>query len=141
MADETKVEKKKEIQLTRFDVTIPYYVKDSKELMYQDWEAVYRKLDSWCNKFVFQLEKSSPTDKNPDGYIHWQCRINLVKKKTLASAVKELGEAIGAHVSPTSTNVHINAKSFNYVMKEDTRLEGPWTDEIKLDPPPVMTRQ
>ena len=133
MAD-SKEPKKKEPQLTRFDLTIPYYDKDGKP-KYSDWEAVWRKLDSWSNKFAFQLEK---TEK---GYWHWQCRVNLVKKLTVAIANKKLQEAIGCNVSPTSSNVHENPKSFNYVMKEDTREDGPWTDELKLDPPAAMTRQ
>ena len=109
MAD-SKEPKKKEPQLTRFDLTIPYYDKDGKP-KYSDWEAVWRKLDSWSNKFAFQLEK---TEK---GYWHWQCRVNLVKKLTVAIANKKLQEAIGCNVSPTSSNVHENPKSFNYARR------------------------
>lgn len=127
---------KKEVQCTRYDVTIPYYVKDSEDKQYEDWEAVWRKLDSWSNKFVFQLEKGEQT-----GYLHWQCRINLVKKMLPSTAKARLGAAIGGRVSLTSSNVHDNPKSFQYVMKEDTRVEGPWSDELKLDPPAVMTDQ
>jgi hypothetical protein len=33
----------------------------------------------------------------------------------------------GAHVSATSNPTHHTGDEF-YVMKEDTRIEGPWTD-------------
>lgn len=135
MADDGKKEAKKEVQCTRFDITIPYYEKDSDEPKYKDWEAVWRKLDGWSNKFCFQLEKGET------GYLHWQCRINLVKKMLPTTAKARLWDSLGGHVSLTSSNVHQNPKSFNYVMKEDTRQEGPWTDELKLDPEVVITSQ
>jgi hypothetical protein len=103
--------------------------------MYEDWEALHRKLDGWCNKFCFQLEKSD------SGYLHWQVRLNLIKKKSLSVVLAQVAASVGGRWSITSTGVHQNPKSFCYVMKEDTRVDGPWTEEIKLDPPAVMTRQ
>jgi hypothetical protein len=141
MADDDDEKKKSEPKFNRFDVTIPFYLPSDdantpeRIPSYEDWEALHRKLDGWCNKFCFQLEKSDL------GYLHWQCRVNLIKRKSLSVVLAQVAPLIGGRWSITSTGVHQNAKSFCYVMKEDTRVDGPWTEEIKLDPPAVMTRQ
>ena len=45
------------------------------------------------------------------------------------------------HISVTTTDVH-NSKNFNYVMKVDTRVAGPWKDEeFDLKEMPILTRQ
>ena len=129
------INKKKEPQFTRFDITIPYYGEDKETKNYEDWEALHRKLSGWCNKFSYQLEKGET------GYLHWQCRVSLIKKKTWSSVLNDVAKAVGGRWSITSSGVHLSAKAFNYVLKEDTRVEGPWSDEIKLDAPAVMTRQ
>jgi len=115
-------------QLARFDITIPAD-------RYTTWEDLADKLSKWCTKFVFQKEKGSET-----GYIHWQVRILLGKKKTLPAMLSEVVPAIGGNFSVTSNTVHTHAKAFNYVMKEDSRLEGPWTDE-ETPRPRVLTTQ
>lgn len=81
---------------------------------------------SKCKKYVFQLEKGEET-----GYLHFQCRLSLVKKTTIAGAIALLGHL--GHVSVTSTNGH---KSDFYVMKEQTRVDGPWSDQD--EPRPVL---
>lgn len=88
-------------------------------------------LNGWCKKWVFQKEKSD------SGYVHWQGRISLMKKKRL----KEMKQIPlpGIHWSPTNNKVH-EGQTFNYVMKADTRVEGPWSDEDYEEPPP-LTRQ
>ena len=85
----------------------------------------------WFTKFVFQLEESD------SGYVHWQGRGYLIKKRRL----NELkGKAfVGGHLSITSEKVH-QSNSFNYVMKADTRKEGPFTEK-DFEDPPVLTRQ
>eukprot|EP00966_Prymnesium_polylepis_P154661 3571321-Prymnesium_polylepis.1 len=56
-------------QLKRFDITIP---RDK----YETWEDLHKKLIGWCSHFSFQLEKGDT------GYEHWQCRVQLIHKKT-----------------------------------------------------------
>lgn len=79
-----------------------------------------------CKRWVFQLEESD------NGYIHYQGRISLIKRKTLSSLIKLFSNFDAwtqAHFSPTAT---ANTKSFSYVMKLDTRKEGPWADTDKI---------
>ena len=74
-----------------------------------------------CKKYCFQHEKSEKTN-----YEHFQGRISL-KKKMRISQLKELF-AKEFHFSPTSGN----CKSFDYCMKEETRIGNCYkdTDEI-----------
>lgn len=120
-------------QVVGWDITIP---KDK----WEDWKHLGKALNEWCKKWVFQLEKGEET-----GYEHWQVRVHLVQKKTQAGMLglfkKEQGPIwdIGGRWSITSAGVHLN-NGFNYVMKKDTRLEGPWKDSDYEDPP-KLTRQ
>jgi hypothetical protein len=131
---------KYEGRMSRFDITIPFLDGDGKP-NYVDWEALHTKLTSWCSKFSFQKERSEPTEKNPDGYLHWQVRINLIKRKYSTDVLTQVVPCVGGSWSVTSNGVHSNGNSFNYVMKEDSRVDGPWTDEIVVEKPAVMTRQ
>jgi len=71
---------------------------------------------SWC----FQKECGLKT-----GYLHYQCRISLKVKKRDCELAKLFDKEWGMWCSPTS----IACKDDNfYVMKEDTRVEGPWSD-------------
>lgn len=96
-------------------------------------DKVLKFCQDYFKKWVFQLERSDT------GYLHWQGRGRLVKRRTLASCVGVLGPALpGVHLSASSTN-SLGDSSFSYVMKADTRVAGPWKDE---DPePPKLTRQ
>jgi hypothetical protein len=96
-------------------------------------ERVVAVLKEWCKKWSFQLERSERSEK-----LHWQCRVSLFKKKRLAEVVKAFPFKLG-NVAPTCKAVH-DGKNFNYVMKADTRVEGPWTDADDSEPP-VLTRQ
>lgn len=82
-----------------------------------------------CKKFVFQLE-TAPTTKK----LHWQGRVSLTVKKRLHE-LKDImsGPMLITRWSPTSQK---GKATFDYVMKEDTRVEGPWSD--KDWKPPVM---
>lgn len=76
-----------------------------------------------AKKWVFQLEQG-----HESGYLHYQCRVSLFKKRRPGEAKTFFNEAIpGCHCSPTVTEEH--KKTAFYVMKLDTRIEGPWTNE------------
>lgn len=96
-----------------YDFTIPA---DRVELgTLKDW------CKTKCKKWVFQKERGE------DGYVHYQVRVSLQKKKRVGKFVKEMVALNwGVHVTPTSEE---NSTNFNYVMKEETRIEGPWTDQ------------
>lgn len=93
----------------------------------RDW--VIEKLKGWCKKWVFQLEKGSKT-----GRLHFQGRVSLIDKKRLKELIAQI--PLKADWSLTCKKVH-DGCNFNYVMKEDTRVEGPWKDEDFPDLPKV----
>lgn len=97
-----------------------------------DEHNILKDLLSFSKKLSFQLEESPTT-----GYLHWQGRVSLYKKKrlgTLIADAKDIESLKSIHWSPTSSN----CKDFNYVLKSDTRVKGPWTEK---DVPPVVTKQ
>lgn len=114
-----------------FDVTIPAD-------KYETWKDLWRVLNGYCKKFAFQLEEG-----RRNGFRHWQVRLSLLAKRTVASLVTDVLPQI--HNNPydwslTSDNVHNGPKHFNYVMKLDTRIDGPWTDKDPCAQPPRLTR-
>lgn len=94
-------------------------------------------LHQWAKKWAFQVEEGSES-----GYRHYQCRMRLYNKRRLSEIISRTAhfwEGKSRHWSVTSANVH-EGQNFNYVMKADTRVEGPWTDQ-DFEAPPVLTRQ
>lgn len=82
-------------------------------------------------KWAFQKEQGQQT-----GYVHWQCRFSLNAKLT-ENGVKALlldSDIEAFHVTPTSANATKGAAL--YVIKAETRIDGPWTDK---DPAPIPT--
>lgn len=75
------------------------------------------RVKKWC----FQFERGEET-----GYLHFQGRVSLVCKRRSPPTWMP-----GAHWSTTSNG----AKDDDfYVMKEDTRLAGPWSDRDPVPP-------
>lgn len=104
--------------------------------------CLLKELSMIAKKYTFQLEKGET------GYIHWQGRMSLIKKKRineLIALVKNDATPIlsKGYFCPTSNN-GIDVGDF-YVMKLDTRISGPWSDKdesIKeLLNPPYIPRQ
>lgn len=98
-----------------FDFTLPAEDVDSK--------MIIAGLDGLAKKYAFQLEESDT------GYRHFQGRVSLIKKRRLGAAinlfaVKDVFSKI--HLSITSTP---GMGDQLYVLKEDTRVGGPWTDK------------
>jgi len=79
------------------------------------------KIKQLFKKWTFQLEKGD------SGYLHYQGRGSLYKKRRfneLKPLLEEL-ELDQIHLSPTVTG---NLGDTFYMIKADTRVEGPWTD-------------
>lgn len=75
-------------------------------------------------KYCFQLEKGN------SGYLHYQGRISLkTKKRKMIGLLHEK-----CHWSPTSNE---NRENEFYVMKNETREKGPWTDRDSYIPKQV----
>lgn len=80
---------------------------------------LWENLDRYCKEFYFQLEKGEET-----GYMHWQGCFSLYEKERLAQA-KDIVGFEQVKLLPIK-NWHA-AK--NYVMKNRTRVDGPWTKD------------
>lgn len=116
-------------QKTMFDVTIPA---DN----YKSAHALMDVLSTVFKKFCFQKEQGDTTD-----YVHWQVRGSLHKPITCAGLLRKIVPVVTGHWSLTSSTVHGGPREFNYVMKVDSRLEGPWTDKDVIPEPPPLTTQ
>lgn len=89
-------------------------------------------LVSWLSehsiKWVFQLELSTERPK-----LHFQGRAQLKSKKrksTLVAQWRALSDLLGrAHFSITH-----DTGTFTYVLKEETRFAGPWSNQFKTWP-------
>lgn len=77
-------------------------------------------LKKHCKMWAFQKEKGSNSE-----YLHYQGRLSLQTKMRLKQ-VKQLFGIKEAHWSVTSNE---NRDNCFYVTKEDSRVEGPWTDK------------
>jgi len=75
-----------------------------------------------CKKYAFQLEVGK------GGFRHFQCRISLKTKSRKSTLLTSEFCKFGMHISVTSA---ANRDNDFYVMKEDTREDGPWTDKDK----------
>lgn len=103
-----------------WDLTIKSNGVDEK-VMKEEKKWINRFMKEECKKWAYQLEKGEKT-----GYIHYQCRFSLNVKKRAGTLIKTLEEyKIKGHLTPTSNT---NRTNLFYVMKEETRIDGPWTD-------------
>ena len=122
--------------LAKYDITIAAKMTnadDDANDAAKTKDEVLTMLRGYCKQFVFQLEKGDTT-----GFLHFQCRVSLIKKKRFNAIKKLVSEGkIFGHWTPTTNGVH-NGNNFNYVMKEDTKIDGPWTDK---DEEQIKTKQ
>lgn len=116
-------------QIARWDCTLTWVETDSPDY-------IVARLKAWCKKWCFQLELGGQTE-----YKHWQIRVSLASKIRPTNHQLLIDKVFPGrgYWTPTSNGIHPNAKEFSYVMKEITRLEGPWCD-TDVEPPP-LTRQ
>jgi hypothetical protein len=90
---------------------------------FEDFRAVGVELSKYAKKWVVQLEKGS------GGYEHWQGRMSLIKKKRKTELISHLnqdGFICPNFLAETVSKEHQRAAF--YCMKEDTRIDGPWTN-------------
>lgn len=95
----------------------------------QQGSSIISGLSDIAKKYSFQLEKGDT------GYVHWQGRISLIKKRRLNEAIKLF------KVKDVFENIHLSithdTESDFYVLKADTYIE-PYrykdTDEVKYIP-------
>lgn len=93
-------------------------------------ENIISLLKIHCKKYVFQLEIGK------EGYIHFQGRISLIKKHRL-DEIKNIFRdyshlcPLFNYIAPTANATYYKGDNF-YVIKEETRIFGPW-DEREPD--------
>lgn len=126
----------------RYHITI--FVSDNMDvdnsIIIKDKEINIEKniLEEWfsknCKKWVYQLEKSK------NNMMHWQCVISLNKKEFSKKVLSSISCYTGIkedyiNISPSLTG----NTSFNYAMKEETRVDGPWSNKMLEENLPVET--
>jgi hypothetical protein len=83
--------------------------------------TIKNRLAGIAKKYCFQLEEGD------SGYLHWQGRLSLIKKRHPESAHKVFPEGTAPnYLEPTISSEH--EKTAFYVMKVDTRKDGPFMD-------------
>lgn len=116
-------------QCAGFDLTVPKSESWGKNEMMSF-------LVEWSKKWAFQEEVGEQT-----GYKHYQVRMSLFTKKRMSEIISMTKDLLprGHHWSITSAITH-KGQNFNYVMKADSRVEGPWNNK-DYEEPPTLTRQ
>lgn len=115
-------------QIISFDLTLTAEQKTACRVI--DYLEVGLKLKQLAKKFVFQLEEGQISKVK-----HFQIRLSAHKKvilntfKKLCFQIFELlpEDEYTLNITPTSTNTHTTS-NFNYVMKADTKIAGPWIE-------------
>lgn len=82
-------------------------------------------LKSWCKSYCFQLEKGEKTEVT-----HYQGRFSLKEKARKSAVIKNFSiDWEKFHITVTSV---ANRDNNFYVMKEATRVDGPFTDSNEV---------
>ena len=90
---------------------------DTPEYKTIPFNSIITGLRDKCKKYTFQLERGE------GGYLHYQGRFSLKKKVRIEQMIKYQPWVNHCHYSVTSSASH---RTNEYVMKEDTRVAGPW---------------
>jgi len=84
---------------------------------------IISQLKTLCKKYSFQLEQGEST-----GYKHYQGRISLIKKHRKDELLKMFVKIKPPnYLEPTVNAVAMKGDLF-YVLKEETRIDGPWDE-------------
>lgn len=120
----SKPKQAKESSIFRFDFTGHFDQSIKVFSDSADFAIVKKQLNALCKNWVFQVERGEK------GRLHLQGRVSLRDRKRFTT-LKSLEEyksfgGVKLHWSPT----HVEKNDFDYVMKPETRVEGPF-DERK----------
>lgn len=88
-------------------------------------DDILKWLSGLAKQYVFQKEKGD------SGYVHWQGRLSLIKKRRLPELIallKSSERKVPNYLEPTVSELHRSGDMF-YAMKEDTRVLGPFSDK------------
>lgn len=85
---------------------------------------IIQQLKKIAKRYAFQLEEGETT-----GYLHYQGRISLIKKHRKAELMKLFTLIpVPNYLEPTANATYYAGDMF-YVMKDETRKAGPWTEK------------
>lgn len=85
--------------------------------------VIINQLKKIAKRYTFQLEKGDTT-----GYLHYQGRMSLIKKHRKPELMKMFDlMPIPNYLEPTVNATYYTGDMF-YVMKDETRQAGPWTE-------------
>jgi len=87
-----------------------------------DWKAWCAK---WGKQWCFQKERGEETERD-----HFQGIISLKTKRNKAEALSVM-RPLPEYFEPVSNNAIRGGTELFYVTKEDTRVDGPWSDKDK----------
>jgi len=113
---------KQAIQCWKYCFTLSVEHESQKIQVMELWHLLHEH----CKKFTFQLEKGE------GGYLHYQGQVSLYEKRRIGE-LKNLWGLNWVHLEPTK-NIFAAVK---YTTKDDTRVEGPWS-ESKMPLKPVL---
>jgi len=99
---------------------------------FEDARTLRKLLQKIAKTYTFQEEKGD------SGYVHWQGRLSLFKKRRKHAALKLFESTPPNYFEPTCNPEYLRGQAF-YQQKPDTRISGPFTD--KDPPPPILTQQ
>lgn len=86
--------------------------------------VIINQLKLIAKRYTFQLEEGSET-----GYLHYQGRISLIKKHRKSELLKMFSLIpVPNYLEPT-VNATYYAGDIFYVMKDETRVGGPWSEK------------
>lgn len=86
-------------------------------------DTIIKQLKKIAKRYVFQLEKGGAT-----GYMHYQGRMSLIKKHRKGELMKMFDiMPVPNYLEPSVTTTYLTGDMF-YVMKDETRVDGPWDD-------------
>ena len=94
---------------------------------------ILKRLKGIAKRFVFQKEEGD------SGYIHYQGRMSLIKKRRKAELLKLFDDPPN-YCEPTTNQEYTKGDAF-YQQKIDTRIEGPWTDKDEVIYIPRQVRE
>ena len=88
--------------------------------------VIIAQLKKIAKRYTFQLEKGEQT-----GYVHYQGRFCLIKKHRKPELMKMFDTIpVPNFLEPTANPTYYAGDLF-YVMKEETRLDGPWSEKLQ----------
>lgn len=98
-------------------------------------EEFIKSLQPWFKRWIFQTEKCPTTDR-----LHYQGRGSLIKKKRHGEFCTALNQSDLKGMDISESSNESKSREIFYMMKEETRVDGPW-DDSTYKPPPYIPRQ